>query len=124
MKKILFSLSLLLLPSCSVVMASNTSGTDIESVQSAWSRTQLIALGAEPIITERNEAGLLVETYKIQKECGSVARAYMHGLLDLITAFLWEFAGTPIESALDQKRFYSVKVTFDENEQVQKMELF
>lgn len=113
-----------LLTSCSVVMASNKSGVDIDSIQSAFTRTQLIALGAEPAISEKNEDGHLVETYKIQQERGSVARAFMHGLLDIATGFLWEFAGTPIESSLDQKKYYSVKVTFDENEQVKKMELF
>lgn len=118
------ALFLTVLSSCSVIMATNKSGVDIEAVQSVWTRTQLIALGAEPIITEKNEHGQLVETYKFQKERGSIARAFMHGLLDLGTGFLWEFAGTPIESALDEKKFYSVKVTFDENELIQKMELF
>lgn len=113
-----------ILSSCSVVMASNKSGVDIDVIQGAWTRTQLMATGAEPVVSEKNDEGQLVETYKIQKECGSIARAFMHGLLDISTAFLWEFAGTPIESSLDEKKYYSVKVTFDENEQVQKMELF
>ncbi len=114
----------LFLPACSVVMASNKNGVDIDSIQNACTRTQLIALGAEPIVTESDENENLVETYKIQRERGSIARAFMHGLLDLSTVFLWELAGTPIESALSQEKHYSVKVTFDENEKIQRIELF
>lgn len=124
MKKALFLLLTSLLPSCSVIMASNKSGVEIDMLQSAWTRTQLIGMGAEPIITEHTEEGLLVETYKVQRERGSIARAFMHGTLDIFTLFLWEMAGTPIESSLDEKKYYSVKVTFDENERIQKMELF
>lgn len=126
MRKIipLFTISLMAFPSCSVVMASSKSGINLESVQGVSSRTQLIALGVEIVISERNEKGELVETYKIEKERGSVARAFMHGLLDLGTCFFWELAGTPIESALDEKKFYSVKVTYDDRERIQKMELF
>jgi hypothetical protein len=120
----LLVLASLILPSCSVVMASNKSGVEIDVLQSAWTRTQLIALGAEPIISEKNDEGQLVETYKVQRERGSIARAFMHGALDIFTVFLWEFAGTPIESSLDEKKYFSVKVTFDENDHIQKMELF
>lgn len=124
MKKTLLLLLASLLPSCSVVMASNKSGIEIDMLQSAWSRTQLIAMGAEPMISEKNQEGQLVETYKVQRERGSIARAFMHGTLDLFTLFLWEMAGTPIESSLDEIKYYCVKVTFDENDHIQKMELF
>ena len=105
-------------------MASNRGGIDIEAVQSIRNRMQLIALGAEPISSNKNDQGETVEVFKIMKERGSVARAFMHGLLDLSTAFIWELAGTPIESALDEKKYFSLKVTFDEKEQIRKMELF
>lgn len=126
MKKIaaiLFPLASLL-SSCSVIMASNRGGIDIEAVQSIRNRMQLIALGAEPISSIKNDLGETVEVFKVMKERGSVARAFMHGLLDLSTAFIWELAGTPIESTLDEKKYFSLKVTFDENEQIRKMELF
>lgn len=105
-------------------MASNRSGADIDALQNTSNRLQLIALGAQAVASEKSEDGGLVEIYKIEKERGSIARAFMHGLLDLSTGFLWEFAGTPIEHALDEQKFYSVKVTFNEQEQIQKMELF
>jgi len=105
-------------------MASNRAGTDIDSIQNSRTRTQLIALGAEPVTSERTENGEWVETYKILKEKGSIARAVMHGLLDISSGFLWEFAGTPIESSLSEKKYYSLKVTYNESEQIQRMELF
>lgn len=113
-----------LLTSCSVIMASDRGGTDIEAIQSARNRMRLIALGAQPVSSDKNDQGETVEVFRIMKERGSVARAFMHGLLDLSTAFVWEIAGTPIESALDEKKYFSVKVTFEADEQIKKMELF
>lgn len=121
--KIVFLLFASLLSSCSVMIASNKSGMEIDTLQKVCTREELIALGAEPIFQETNEVGNLVETYHIQKERGSIARAFMHGSLDLFTLFLWEFVGTPVEAKLSEKKFFSVKVTFDQNECVQKMEL-
>ena len=109
--------------SCSVMMASNKAGVQIESLQNVWTREELLALGADTLASEMNERGELVETYRILKTKGSIERAFVHGILDLCSGFLWEFAGTPIESALSQKQYYSVKVTYNESEQIQKMEL-
>lgn len=103
-------------------MASSQSGVDINTVQNISTRNQLIALNPQMISSDKAN-GQLTETYKFQNEKGSIARAFMHGLLDLATGFLWELAGTPIESALGEKKFYTVKVVFDENEHIQKMEL-
>jgi hypothetical protein len=121
MKKLFLLLPLL--TSCSVMMASNRGGADIDSVQSLSNRSQFIALGADPIESNLLEDGNRVETFRIEQKHGSIARAFMHGLLDIGTGFLWEFAGTPIESTLNQKKFYTVKVTFDSEEQIKKMEL-
>ncbi len=105
------------------MMASNRGGADLASVQSFPTRMELLAAGAEPIDSTSLEDGTRVETLRILKKHGSVARAFMHGLLDLSTGFLWEFAGTPIESSLNQKKYYSVRVTFDQDDRVRKMEL-
>lgn len=119
MKKIALPLLLAsLLPSCSIAMAARKSGVDIDSVLTAHTREQLIVLGAQPIAAEGP-----TETYLIQKKQGSIARALLHGILDLGTGFLWELAGTPIESALTQQKYYSVKVTFDGAHQIQNIEL-
>ena len=119
-----FLLLIPLLTSCSVIMASKREGFDLNSVQSARSREEFLDLAGEPISTEVSEDGDRVEIYHILKEKGSTARALMHGLLDISTGFLWEFAGTPIESSLSEKKYYSVKVSFDEEDQVKKLELY
>ena len=120
---LLYLLCLASLSSCAVIMATNKAGAEIDAIQSIRTKTQLIALGAEPISFEKTEQGETVEVYRIQKPQGSIARAFMHGLLDVGTAFLWELAGTPIEAALDEKQFYSVKVTFDKDDQIKRIEL-
>jgi len=124
MKKSASLLLALLLNSCSVIMATDRGGTDLEAIQSIHSRMQLIALGGDSVSSTTNEEGETVEIFRFMKERGSVARAFMHGLLDLSTAFLWELAGTPIESALDEKKYFSLKVTFDKNETIKKMEIY
>jgi hypothetical protein len=104
------------------MMASKKGGFDLDSIQAAQSREQFLNFGT-PIDSEVNAEGDRTETYRIMKEKGSIARAFMHGLLDLSTGFLWELAGTPIESALSQKKYYAVKVLFDSDNQVKKIEL-
>jgi len=106
------------------MMASDRGGVGIEAVQSVRNRMQLLALGVESVSSTKNDQGETVEVFKAMSERGSVARAFMHGLLDLSTAFIWELAGTPIESALDAKKYFSLKVTFDAEEQIKKIELF
>src|SRR5579872_1085436 len=123
MRKLFFLASIAsLFSSCSVMMASKMQGVELDSIPNIRSRAELIAL-AEPIESRRNDDGERVEIYKILEQKGSIARAVMHGLLDISTGFLWEFAGTPIESALTQDKFISVKVTFDAEDQIKKVEL-
>ena len=126
MKKInlaVIFLSLLVPTSCSVAMASKKSGTSVEKVQQAVTRSQMLACGATVVSTERSPSGQLIETYQFQKEQGSSARAVLHGLLDIGTFGLWEVAGTPIEGSMDQKQYFIVKAYYDDNERVQKLEL-
>ncbi len=125
MKKIVFALILgvFVMSSCSVFMAANKSGTSVDEISQCKTRTAIIAKGAESIKMEQNEEGNLVEYYKVQKPKGSTSRAVMHGLLDVATIGLWEVAGTPMEGAMGKKKYYGIRVTFDENENVKKMEV-
>jgi len=41
----------------------------------------------------------------------------------LNTLFLWEIIGTPIEGSLNKKEFFSIKVYYDQDEAVQKVEI-
>lgn len=118
-----FSVILSSLTSCSVVMAAKKEGTSIEKVQACRSRGQFLACGATVISSERMQDGGLVETYRFQRETGSTARAFMHGALDLSTLGAWEVIGTPIESYMDEKSYFAVRVYYDQNENTQKVEL-
>lgn len=113
----------LLFSSCSVVMAAKKEGVSIDKVQSCRTRGQFISAGAQIISSERMPNGDLVEVYQYQKERGSAARALMHGVLDISTCGLWEAVGTPIEACVDEKGYFSIKVTYDAYENVQHVEL-
>lgn len=115
--------SLALLSSCSVVMASKKSGTDISKVNEAHTRGQFVALSDKVLTSERLPSGDLIESYQIPKERGSAARAVMHGLLDVSTLGLWEVAGTPIEGSLNQPDYFVIKVTYGPDDIAKKVEL-
>jgi len=104
-------------------MAAKKEGTSLAKVQQAKTRGQLLACEAQVVRSDREENGDLVEVYQIPKERGSIARALLHGILDLNTLFLWEIIGTPIEGSLNKKEFFSIKVHYDQDEVVQKVEI-
>ena len=112
-----------MITSCSVYMAAKKEGVSINEIQQCKTRACLIAKGAETISSERNKQGELIETYKVRKEKGSVARAAMHGVLDIATLGIWEVAGTPIEGAKGKKKFFAIKVYYDKEENIKKVEL-
>jgi hypothetical protein len=126
MKKFISCLSilgLLILSSCSVIMAAKKEGMSLSKVQTLHTRSQLIASGATLVDSEWSADGQLVEVYRIQNERGSAARAFMHGLLDVSTLGLWEVVGTPIEVCVDKRQYYCIRVTFDQQECIRKVEL-
>lgn len=111
------------LTSCSVVMAARKQGTSIDNVQASKSRGQILSHGATIISSERLPSGELVEVYQFKKEQGSAARAFMHGLLDVSTFGIWEVVGTPVEVCMTDDKCYVVKVYYDSDENINRMEL-
>jgi hypothetical protein len=109
--------------SCSVVMAANKDGVDISKIQACRTRGQILSTGASPISNETLENGDIIESYQIQKPRGSASRALMHGALDVCTFGVWEVVGTPIEAYADQKEYYALRITYDRNETIQKVEI-
>ena len=99
--------------SCSVMMAADCGGVNPDSIDQLSSREELIAKGARPLFSETAEDGSLSETFLVPRKHGSIGRAIMHGTLDLISGFMWELAATPIESKIDGKESYCVKVCYD-----------
>ena len=113
MKTLFAALSLLLLSSCSVYMAANKQGTKVETIAACKTRVCLLANSAVSLQANKNKAGQLTsETFKVQRPTGSIARAAMHGALDVGTLGLWEAAGTPIEASQD-KSYYLVKAFYE-----------
>lgn len=124
MYKFLLSIAALsVLSSCSVVMAARKEGTSMEKVQGCRTRGQFLSAGAKVVSSERLSSGDLVEVYQFQKEKGSAARAFMHGLLDVSTCGLWEVVGTPIEACVDDTGCFSLKVFYDCYENIRMIEL-
>lgn len=111
------------LSSCSVVMAAKKEGTSIDKVQACRTRGQFISRGAVVVSSERLPSGELVEVYQYKNETGSAARALMHGALDVGTCGLWEVVGTPIEVCSNDNTYFCVKVYYDQEEHVKRMEL-
>jgi len=117
-------LSVLILSSCSVFMAAKKEGASIEELSQCKTRTCLLSKGAIPVDSKKGEDGLLIEeSYQVQKPKGSAARAAMHGLLDVATLGIWEVAGTPIEGSMGKKEMYSIKVYYENGENIKKVEL-
>jgi hypothetical protein len=124
MKRIIcIASALALFSACSVVMASKTGGTNISKVSDAHTKAQFQAMSDKILSSEKLPSGELVETYLFTKEHGSIARACMHGLLDLSTLGIWEIAGTPIEGNLNQPDHFVVKVTYGSDDIAKKVEL-
>ncbi len=120
LKKLLFLLPIL--TSCSVMMAADSKGTSIETIQKATTRDDLIACGASLISSEQFEKKR-IDIFKVSREKGSISRALINGLLDISTAFFWELAATPIEISYAKDVFYNVKVTFDRKDNIQAIEI-
>lgn len=122
-KFLALSLVGLFLSSCSVIMAAKKEGTNIENIRYSCTRGQILSQGAVILNSERLPNGELVEVYQFKKEKGSPARAFMHGVLDISTCGFWEVLGTPMEACMYENQFFIVKIYYDENEVVNRIEL-
>lgn len=109
--------------SCSVIMAAKKEGTTIENIQYSCTRGQILSQGPVVISSEKTPSGELVEVYQFQKQKGAPDRAFLHGVLDITTCGLWEVIGTPMEAIIEHKEYFSLRVTYDECENISKIEL-
>ncbi|MGQ9552252.1 MAG: hypothetical protein ACUVUE_07490 [Candidatus Bathycorpusculaceae bacterium] len=113
----------ILLSACSVYMAAKKEGVTIEELSQCRTRSCVLSKGAVATKTEKTDQGEIIESYTVQAKKGSTARAVMHGVLDVATFGIWEVAGTPMEGAMGQKKYYSIKVTHDKDGNVKKVEM-
>ncbi len=125
MKTLSFIIALLiiLLSGCSVFMAAKKEGISIDELSQCRTRSCVISKGAVPTKTEKTEEGDTIEAYTVQARKGSTGRAVMHGVLDVFTLGIWEVAGTPMEGAMGEKKHYSIKVTYDKDENLKSVEM-
>ena len=112
MKKLVCALILpVYLSGCSVYMSAKKEGTDFEDLAHCKSKTCLLAGGVERMNIDSVAPD--TEVYKVLKAHGSIARAVMHGVLDVATLGVWEVAGTPMEGAFDKNKYYAIRVTYE-----------
>ncbi|MCX8084653.1 MAG: hypothetical protein N3C60_07035 [Calditerrivibrio sp.] len=107
---------------CSVYMASTSEGLKPLELQKGLSRcsnrTCVLLMGPKVISSNKHADGTTVEEYRFNIDDGSVQRAVMHGLLDLVTLGIWEIAGTPIESSRKKSSYIFIRITYDKDENI------
>lgn len=100
------------------MLASRKGGVDAQTLQTVCTRTDLLNIASEPLTSEINAQGQLVETYAIPQEKGSILRALVHTSLDITTFFFWELIGTPLEASLSEPKYAQVEAIFDAEERL------
>lgn len=118
------TLLILDLTGCSIYMAGRKKGISVEEISKSKSRDDVIYKDDVEIIkTARDENGNVIhEDYFVLKPKGSYARASLHGLFDFATLGLWEIIGTPIEQHLGKEVYIPVRIYYNKNENVNKIE--
>ena len=106
---------------CAAVMASKQPEyTDLKILRQGASRSEVTSALGRPLISDKNENGQLVETYKFTQgytTVTKVVRVMFHIAADFFTLFLWEFVGMPMEMVFAGNET-TVEVTYDENKQL------
>jgi hypothetical protein len=108
---------------CSVFMAANQPDKkDLSVLAAGTPRARLLAEFGQPISSRlqgerRIDLFSFVQGYRKEVKA---ARAMGHGVGDIATAGLWEFAGTPTETVLDGKKL-SFEVTYNRADFVERV---
>jgi hypothetical protein len=111
-----------LLSSCSVYMAAEKKGVELETLMACSNRACFMGLRDTELVESRpwDDGGEQV-IFRSLKPQGSTGRAVMHGLLDVATLGIWEVAGTPIEGNYNDEEFVIYTAFFDANGVVQRV---
>lgn len=106
---------------CSSVMAlKQPDKKNLNILNSGGSRDNIIAEFGMPVGTVV-ENGKKIETYQFNQgysKGNKWSRAIAYGVLDVLTIFVWELIGMPIELVADGKQ-KTVKVTYDSQDRVE-----
>lgn len=91
---------------CSVLMAANRSSYrgDLSTIKEGVSRSEIVQELGEPDSFSKTEIGGFDDRYTLDpgahRTWVKVGTVFLHLGADLVTAFLWEFVGTPYELAV------------------------
>jgi hypothetical protein len=111
------------LSGCSVFMAANQPDKkDLSVLTAGTPRAQLLEEFGQPLSSrlqgeKRIDLFSFVQGYRREVKA---ARAFGHGVGDIATAGLWEFAGTSTETVLDGKKL-SFEVTYNRSDLVERV---
>ena len=117
------ALPLLLLSGCSVFIAANQPDKkDLSVLTAGTPRARLLQELGQPISSrlqgeKRVDLFSFVQGYSKEAKAG---RAFGHGVGDLATSGLWEFAGTSAETVFDGKKL-SFEVTYNRSDFVERV---
>lgn len=106
---------------CSVFMAAKQPNKkDLGVLAPGMPRDILISELGSPISTD-SRTGKRVDVFAFRQgyhKAVKVARAFGHAVGDVVTLFIWEVIGTPIEITFDGRKM-AFEVTYDENDKVE-----
>jgi hypothetical protein len=117
------ALPLLLLSGCSVFMAANQPDKkDLSVLTAGTPRARLLEEFGQPVSSrlqgeKRIDLFSFVQGYSKEAKVG---RAFGHGVGDIATVGLWEFAGTSAETVFDGKKL-SFEVTYNRSDFVERV---
>lgn len=84
--------------------------TDLSVLRQGASRAEIVSTFGRPLISDKDENGNLVETYRFKQGYTTgtkVVRVVLHIVADALTFFLWELIGMPMELVFDGNKGYS-----------------
>ncbi|MCB0325081.1 MAG: hypothetical protein KDD69_15965 [Bdellovibrionales bacterium] len=103
---------------CSVALAvQGKEEPDMSEIEVGTTRGQIELQLNAPVSSAPNTEGGVTDTYYYYTgDEPSPGRAVLHGALDVLTLFIWELIGTPIELAQGSKK--AIEVDYDANDYV------
>lgn len=124
---LLLPLSMLVIASCSVVMATQQPGRkDLSVLSKGVERPRVIAELGSPLSTETMKDGCKADTFAFVQGYSTGAkagRAVFHGVADFFTLGLWEVVGTPGEAIFSGSKV-KAKVEYDKDDRVTNVAVF